>query len=168
MPSWWIVLLASLIATAVMLPFGKIVCLKITKSFSDQDAIRTALDMYRVRNQRYPSSAEGLDALVPEFMKRNSRDPWGYPYVYRTTADDSFVLYSAGAGGLDESGAGDDVTTRDKKYECSTYGVDCGPDPRALGMLLATGSLLLSGIVGLARGMLYLARLLSGKRNVEV
>jgi general secretion pathway protein G len=159
MPSCWIVLLASLIAIAVMLPFGKIVCLKISKSFSDQDAIRTALGMYRVRNQRYPPSVDGLDALVPEFMKRNSRDPWGNPYVYRTTADDSFVLYSVGAGGLDESGAGDDVTTPDKRYECSTYGVDCGPDPWTLGMLLAIGSLLLSGIVGLARGILHLARL---------
>jgi general secretion pathway protein G len=159
MPSWWIVLLASLIAISALLPFGRIVCLKITKSFSDLDAIRTALAMYRVRNQRYPSSVDELDALVPEFIKRNSRDPWGNPYVYRTTADGSFVLYSVGAGGLDESGVGDDVTTRDKKYECSTYGVDCGPDPWELGMLLAIGSLLLSGIVGLARGILYLARL---------
>ena len=167
LPPWWIVLLTSLLAIMAMLSFGTIVDLKITKSFSDQDAIRAALDLYRIRNQRYPTSAEGLDALVPQFAKRISKDPWGNRYVYRTTEERSFVLYSAGADAHDENGAGDDVTTQEKKYECSTYGIDCGPDPWGVGFLLALCTLLVSGIVGLVRGIRYLAGLWHRKRRVE-
>ena len=167
LPAWWIVLLASAAALFAMLPFGEIVDLKITKSFYDQDTIRSALDIYRDQNQRYPTSTDGLGALVPQIAKRISMDPWGSPYVYRATSEGGFVLYSVGADGLDNNGGGDDVTTRDKTYECSTYGVDCGPDPWAVGMLLALGSFLGSGLVGLVRGARYLAYRLRSKPRVE-
>jgi hypothetical protein len=148
--SWWVVFFASLASVSVIPAFGNIVDLKITKSFYDQDAIRTAIDMFKRRYRRIPSSVEGLAALDPQFLKRVSHDPWRNPYLYRVSNDESYVLYSVGADCRDEYGAGDDVTSREKEYECATYGVDCAPDvPTSVALSL----LLSSGLVGLARGI---------------
>ncbi|MDR1977112.1 MAG: type II secretion system major pseudopilin GspG [Synergistaceae bacterium] len=57
----------------------------------------TALEMYRMHNGVYPTTQQGLDALVkkptlapipkkypPEpYMSRIPDDPWGNPYIYR-------------------------------------------------------------------------------------
>ena len=57
-------------------------------------ALENALDMYKLDNNRYPTTEQGLDALVnkptaaPEprsyrdggYIKRLPQDPWGNPY----------------------------------------------------------------------------------------
>lgn len=43
---------------------------------------------------------------------------------YRADIHD-FELYSVGLNGIDERGAGDDVTDHDKRYSCSDYSVGC-------------------------------------------
>ena len=59
------------------------------------DALEKALDQYRLDMRRYPSTEEGLDALVvkpasattwngPYLKKAVPSDPWGRAYVYRT------------------------------------------------------------------------------------
>ncbi|MEX0899970.1 MAG: type II secretion system major pseudopilin GspG [Gammaproteobacteria bacterium] len=69
---------------------------RITKVQNDVRAIESALNMYRLDNYRYPSTEQGLQALVskpsgqPEPRNWNSggylgslpRDPWGNPYQY--------------------------------------------------------------------------------------
>ncbi|MEO8304427.1 MAG: type II secretion system major pseudopilin GspG [Betaproteobacteria bacterium] len=63
---------------------------------SDIAAIVAALKLYRLDNQRYPTSEQGLAALtsrptqppVPPnwkpngYLERMPRDPWGQPYQY--------------------------------------------------------------------------------------
>ena len=59
------------------------------------ESLEKALDQYRLDVRRYPSTEEGLDALVskptsvaswngPYLKKAVPTDPWGRAYVYRT------------------------------------------------------------------------------------
>ncbi|UCZ56748.1 type II secretion system major pseudopilin GspG [Desulfurispirillum indicum] len=93
---------------------------RVTAARADIRAIANALEMYRLDNHTYPSTDQGLDALVrrpsgfPEarnwnsegYLKNIPRDPWGNDYQYispgtRATYD----LYSFGADGR-EGGEG--------------------------------------------------------------
>ena len=58
------------------------------------DAFEKALDQYRLDTRRYPSSEQGLKALLerpageaqwagPYLRKDVPLDPWGRPYIYR-------------------------------------------------------------------------------------
>jgi general secretion pathway protein G len=63
---------------------------------SDLAAIRQALKLYRLDNQRYPTTEQGLEALVTKpvdapippnwkpggYLEKLPRDPWGHPYHY--------------------------------------------------------------------------------------
>jgi len=63
---------------------------------NDIAAIMQALKLYRLDNQRYPTTEQGLAALVtrPEqapvppnwkpngYLERLPKDPWGHPYQY--------------------------------------------------------------------------------------
>jgi general secretion pathway protein G len=67
-----------------------------TVAKSDIAAIMSALKLYRLDNQRYPTAEQGLAALVakPEtppvppnwkpggYLEKLPKDPWGRPYVY--------------------------------------------------------------------------------------
>lgn len=91
---------------------------------SQIEMIGAALDAYRLDNGRYPSTAQGLDALWtaptveprpmnwrgPYLRKQVPLDPWGAPYIYVSPGDvnaTSYDLYSLGAdgqpGGEDEN-----------------------------------------------------------------
>lgn len=80
----------------------------------DLRAIGTALDMYRMDNFVYPSTDQGLQALVsapsgfPEarnwnpdgYLKRMPKDPWGNDYQYVSPgANGPYDLFSLGADG---------------------------------------------------------------------
>lgn len=83
------------------------------------DALEKALDQYRLDVGRYPSSEQGLDALMarpadesrwqgPYLKKAVPMDPWGHPYQYKSPGEHGeFDLYSLGKdgqpGGSDES-----------------------------------------------------------------
>ena len=87
------------------------------------EAFARALDTYRLEVGRYPSSEEGLDALLskpanaarwngPYLQKAVPDDPWGHAYIYRSpgvTGD--FEITSYGKDGQ-PGGTGDaaDVT----------------------------------------------------------
>ena len=76
----------------------------------DIGRIGTALDLYRMDNGNYPSSDQGLDALVNEpngfpearhwspdgYLKKMPVDPWDEPYLY-FSEDRTFEIYSYGA-----------------------------------------------------------------------
>ncbi len=94
---------------------------------NDLRSIGATLDLYRLDNAYYPSTEQGLEALVskpggfPEprnyspdgYAKRLPTDPWGNPYVY-ASADRGFELYSLGADGVDGGDdAGADIHYRD-------------------------------------------------------
>jgi general secretion pathway protein G len=81
---------------------------------SDLAAIRQALKLYRLDNQRYPSSEQGLNALVTRptdpplppnwkpggYLEKLPRDPWGHPYQYLNPGLKSDVdVFTYGADG---------------------------------------------------------------------
>ena len=91
---------------------------RITAAQSDIRGIANALDIYRLDNFQYPSTDQGLEALVtkptgfPEpknynpdgYLKKLATDPWGSEYVYERTGS-GFLLLSLGADGQ-EGGEG--------------------------------------------------------------
>lgn len=63
-----------------------------TRIAQDIRAIESALKLYRLDNYRYPSQAEGLEALITSpsqngnwngpYMENMPTDPWNQPYRY--------------------------------------------------------------------------------------
>jgi len=86
--------------------------------------IGNALEYYRLDNGFYPSTDQGLDALVTEpsgfpepkkwnpdgYLKSVPEDPWGEPYLYYNE-DRSIDVYSFGAD-RQEGGEGIDADIR--------------------------------------------------------
>jgi general secretion pathway protein G len=96
---------------------------KRTKAKMDIKAIETALNLYRLDNDVYPSTEQGLEALVTKpttgviprnwkeggYLDKVPKDPWGYPYVYLSPGlNKEFDLESYGADGVD-GGEGKDA-----------------------------------------------------------
>jgi general secretion pathway protein G len=89
---------------------------RVTRAQSDIRAIQTALDLYRLDNFKYPTTEQGLQALVKQpsdptitnyrsggYLPSLPKDPWNNPYQY----------VSPGADGRD--------------YDIITYGRDNKP-----------------------------------------
>ena len=83
-------------------------------------ALRSALDTYRLDVGRYPSTEQGLAALLtrpqgvarwsgPYLQKALPPDPWGRPYQYKSPGEHGdFDLFSFGRDGQ-PGGSGDDA-----------------------------------------------------------
>ena len=83
----------------------------VTKAHADIATLEQGIEMYRLDNQRYPTSAEGLQALVAgRYIPRLPDDPWRHPYRYAApgTGGKPFTVASWGADGR-EGGTGDDA-----------------------------------------------------------
>lgn len=86
---------------------------------AQMDALEKSLDQYRLDNGRYPTTEEGLKALVerpatapkwggPYLKKAVPPDPWDRPYIYRAPGEHGeYDLSSLGKdgqpGGSDEA-----------------------------------------------------------------
>ena len=91
---------------------------KKTAARTDISAISLALDTYEVDNGGYPSTEEGLAALVQApgsarswkgpYLKQMPTDPWGNQYIYSKPGQHNgdFDLYSMGPDGRE---GGDDI-----------------------------------------------------------
>jgi hypothetical protein len=122
-------------AAVVLAPFGvvlthdRIIDYKIVQAFSDLGILRHTIKSSGDERHHLPSEAEGLQSLAEgsaPLLDRVPDDPWHHPYVYRRTSEaPGFVVYSRGADGVDDHGAGDDITTPAKSYRCETYYDDC-------------------------------------------
>jgi general secretion pathway protein G len=89
------------------------------------ESLSSALDLYFLDTGRYPSSSEGLGALVQRpgsisawngpYLKGGvvPADPWGKPYVYRSPGQHgTFDILSYGADGQEGgTGTGADITS---------------------------------------------------------
>jgi general secretion pathway protein G len=83
----------------------------VTKARADIATLEQGIEMYRLDNQRYPTSEEGLQALVAgEYIRRLPNDPWSHPYRYAAPGRDGrpFTVATWGADGR-EGGSGDDA-----------------------------------------------------------
>ena len=79
---------------------------RLVKAQADIRAIESALKLYRLDNFNYPSTDEGLEALVPKYIDRLSNDPWGNPYLYLSPGlHGDMDVYTLGADGL-QGGSG--------------------------------------------------------------
>lgn len=86
----------------------------VEKAKADISTLSQALEMYRLDNLTYPSTAEGLQALVAPpaalsqparyrsggYIKKLPADPWGRAYQYANPGrKGAFDIYSLGADG---------------------------------------------------------------------
>ncbi|WGL17154.1 type II secretion system major pseudopilin GspG [Microbulbifer bruguierae] len=108
-----IVILGVLGALVVPNIMGRTGEARVKAAIVDLRAISTALDMYRMDNFVYPSSDQGLEALVtkpsgfPEaknwnepYLKKSPKDPWGNAYQYISPGSSgAYDLFSFGADG---------------------------------------------------------------------
>lgn len=114
-----VILIIGLLATIVVQNLkGATDKAKKIKAQADISAIKTALDRYYLDNSSYPSSDQGLAALVsaPQngkvpadyptggYIEKIPTDPWGNPYAYQSDGD-TYLLKSYGADGV-EGGTG--------------------------------------------------------------
>jgi general secretion pathway protein G len=76
---------------------------KVKQAKTDLHTLENCLDLYKIDKGRYPSTEEGLQAVVTAGKCKNQlKDPWGHPYVYLFPGQahpDSFDLKSYGADG---------------------------------------------------------------------
>jgi len=94
----------------------------IQKVKSDIVALENSLDMYKLDNSVYPTTDQGLEALVSEpsvsptprnyredgYIKRLPQDPWGNDYVLNSPGENGKVdILSVGLDG--EEGTDDDI-----------------------------------------------------------
>jgi general secretion pathway protein G len=96
---------------------------RVTRAQSDIRAIETALDLYRLDNFKYPTTEQGLAALVKQpadstitnyraggYLKAVPKDPWQNPYQYQAPGRDGaeYEIRSFGRDGK-EGGEGYDA-----------------------------------------------------------
>ena len=117
-----VTIIALLLGTAIYKFTPVVDWVKSVRVQSDIKSIRTALQTYQSTNGFYPTTEQGLQALVsrpsvdpvPErwfkFMESVPKDPWASPYVYRcpgTKNTDSYDLFSAGPDRTPDTGDDD-------------------------------------------------------------
>jgi general secretion pathway protein G len=121
-----IAILAGLVAPQV---FSNVGDARSTAARAQIENLGLALDAYRLDNFAYPTTEQGLAALMvrpeqgpaprnwrgPYLRRALPNDPWGRPYVYRAPGDsvpNGYDLYTLGrdgrSGGVDEDS---DVTS---------------------------------------------------------
>lgn len=111
-----VVILSVLGALVVPQIIDKVDVAKVKRAQSDIRAIETALDLYRLDNFKYPTTEQGLLALVKQpvdptitnynssgYLKSLPKDPWGNVYQYTSPG------------------------TNGREYEIATYGRDGKP-----------------------------------------
>lgn len=89
---------------------------RVAKAKQDIQTLGTALDLYKLDNYTYPSTQQGLEALVspPQgdppapnwkpggYIEKLPKDPWGHPYQYLYPGvknPNGYDLYTLGADG---------------------------------------------------------------------
>lgn len=101
-------ILAAIVAPQVI---GKVDDAQIARVQGDLRGIENALSFYRLDNYAYPTSDQGLEALVRKpadpnirnwksYLKRKPKDPWGNEYVYLNPGNHGEIdIYTLGRDG---------------------------------------------------------------------
>jgi general secretion pathway protein G len=110
------------ILAAVVVPklIGRSDKAKVAAAQSDVATLSSALDTFEVDNSKFPTTEEGLNALVNNpgnlpnwkhsYVDRLPNDPWGHAYIYRCPGNNGkdYDLLSGGPDG--HEGGDDDIT----------------------------------------------------------
>lgn len=106
-------ILASIVVPKIM---GRPDEARATRTQQDIRAVGAALDLYRLDNFSYPTTDQGLEALVTKpgnlpqgahwkqggYLDKLPTDAWGRPYFYlRPGVHGEYDLYSFGADGVE-------------------------------------------------------------------
>ncbi len=115
-----IIILAILAAVVIPRVIGRTEDARIAKAVADISTIDGVLDQYKLDVGNYPSSDEGLQALVtnvgnnerwngPYLKNGLPNDPWGNPYIYQYPGEHGleYDVYSAGPD--KQPGSQDDI-----------------------------------------------------------
>src|SRR5690242_17461080 len=108
-----VVILSILMTLVVQNVFNKPAEARAVKAQADIRQLESALEMYKLDNFYYPSTQQGLDALVNKpsgdpqpknwrnsYITRLPKDPWDNPYQYLQPGNKgSFDVFSMGADG---------------------------------------------------------------------
>ena len=103
-------ILAAIVAPNVI---GRVDDAQITKVRAEISNINTALKFYRLDNFAYPTTDQGLEALITNpddpnvrnwkpggYLERLPRDPWGNPYLYLNPGNNGAIdIYTLGRDG---------------------------------------------------------------------
>ncbi|MBP1205497.1 general secretion pathway protein G [Duganella sp. 1411] len=96
---------------------------KVAAAKVDIATVMQALKLYKLDNQRYPTTEQGLQALLTKptsgpaangwktggYLEKMPKDPWGAPYQYLSPGIKGEIdVYSLGADGA-PGGTGDDA-----------------------------------------------------------
>ncbi|HEY9181628.1 MAG TPA: type II secretion system major pseudopilin GspG [Gammaproteobacteria bacterium] len=104
-----VVIIGLLVAIVAPNFMGQIDTAAVNRAKADIRGIEAALNLYRLDNFRYPSTLEGLQALVThpgeasapnwhQQLERLPRDPWDQPYQYANPGQHgAFDVFSYGA-----------------------------------------------------------------------
>jgi general secretion pathway protein G len=109
-----VVIIIGLLAAVVVPQFlGRVDDARVAKAKQDIQAMETALTLYKLDNFKYPSTDQGLAALVEKpadptirnwrvggYLKKLNKDPWGNDYQYASPGTHGeYDLSSLGADG---------------------------------------------------------------------
>jgi len=114
------VIIAILAAVVVPKFVGRGQQARITAARADIASLELALDAMEIDTGRYPTTEEGLNALMQQpanvrdwhgpYLSRAPQDPWGNPYVYRYPGQHNPNGYDLFSMGPDmQEGGGDDI-----------------------------------------------------------
>ncbi len=122
-----VMILGLLISLAAPRLIGRTDDAKVVKAKADISAIEQALNLYKLDSGNYPTSEQGLEALVEEptrgeiprnwrqdgYLERVPSDPWDNDFLFASDGR-TYVLRSLGADGK-EGGDGydQDIDSRD-------------------------------------------------------
>ncbi len=102
--------------------FGQVDRARVSAAKAEISTIENAMKFYRLDNFAYPSSEQGIDALVTKpndpnvknwnpggYLERLPTDPWGNPYLYRNPGTQGEIdVLTLGADGM-EGGEGNNA-----------------------------------------------------------
>ncbi|MCZ6517386.1 MAG: type II secretion system major pseudopilin GspG [Gammaproteobacteria bacterium] len=104
-------ILAAIVAPNII---GRVEQARVTRAKTDIQTIAAALKMFRIDNSRYPTTEQGLEALVRKpaganlpkytpdgYLEKLRKDPWSSQYQYLYPGQHGrFDIYSFGADGM--------------------------------------------------------------------
>jgi general secretion pathway protein G len=109
-----VVIIIGLLAAVVVPQFlGRVDDARVSKAKQDIQAMETALTLYKLDNFKFPTTDQGLQALVEKpvdptirnwraggYLKRVNKDPWGLDYQYLNPGTHGeYDIFSLGADG---------------------------------------------------------------------
>lgn len=118
-----VVIILGILAAVILPKFaGRTEEARVNAATSQIDIFATALDAYELDNGRYPTSDQGLNALVkepssapvprswrgPYLAKKIKDDPWGSKYIYIQPGKQNKRSYDIASYGPDAKEGGED------------------------------------------------------------